>query len=46
MQLALVADIELDLYLLPKAWAFEILTTSFAQFCLKMIKLMESNAIF
>lgn len=37
MQLALAADIELDFYLLPKAWAFEVITVAFAQFCLVLI---------
>jgi len=37
MQLALAADIELDFYLLPKAWAFEVITVAFAQFCLALI---------
>jgi hypothetical protein len=42
MQLALAVDIELDLFLVPKAWAFEIVTTGFAQFCLSLIRQMKN----
>ena len=38
MQLALAADIELDLYLVPKDWVYEILVNSFAQFTISLIK--------